>query len=264
MSLHEYLRDDPDCRRLLEGAVLAVGPMLEDVDPAPVAAEVDGWVDDLASRMPLPWNLHAGVDALNHYLFQEVGLQGDRETYDDPANAALPLVLKRKKGMPISLSILWIEAAQRLGFRAVGVGLPGHFIAGIQLDVGALYFDPFNGGRAVLEEDASWLVDQATGGRVRFRPAMLAPVPNRAILVRLVRNLHVRFVRTGNWDEALWTATHLVLLSPLESASYRDRAFVRLKRGEMEAGMADLQEAIRLSPGDDPELTQWLARLKGE
>jgi regulator of sirC expression with transglutaminase-like and TPR domain len=262
MSLHEYLQADPQCRRLIEGAVLAVGPMLGDPDPAPVAATVDEWADTLAGHMPLPWTVHGAVDALNRYLFQELAFQGDRETYDDPANAALPLVLERKRGMPITLSILWIEVARRLGFDAVGVGLPGHFITGLRLDVGHLYYDPFNGGRSVGEEDAAWLVEQSTGGRAVFHPSMLVPVPNRAILARLVRNLHVRFVRTGNWDEAIWTSTHLVLLNPGESISYRDRAFVHFKRGEMDQGMLDLQEAIRLSPDGDPELIQWLEKLQ--
>lgn len=262
MSLHEFLQSDPECVRLLEGAVLAVGPMLGEEDASPVVKTVEAWADALAGHMPLPWTIHGGIDALNTYLFQQVGLQGDRETYDDPANALLPKVLERKRGMPITLSILWMEVARRLGFRAIGVGLPGHFITGIQMDMGTLYFDPFNGGRAVGEEDAAWLVEQSTGGRAVFHPSMLAPVPNRAILGRLVRNLHVRFVRTGNWDEAIWTATHLVLLNPGESTSYRDRAFVRFKRGETSQGMLDLQEAIRLSPEGDPELVQWLEKLQ--
>lgn len=264
MSLHEFLRRDPACDALVEGAVLAVGPMLEDPDPAPVCHTVAGWADALASRMPLPWNFHEAVDALNQYLFQDVGLQGDRETYDDPANAVLPEVLRRRRGLPITLSILWIDVARRLGFRAVGVSLPGHFIAGLVLDTGTLYFDPFGGGRPLGEEQAAWLVEQSTGGRAPFRASMLAPVSNRAVLARLVRNLHVRFVRSGDWEEALWTATHLVLLAPGESGSFRDRAFVRFKRGEMDQGLEDLQEAIRLSPDGDPELSRWLERMRKE
>ena len=262
MSLHDYLQADPRCEALLEGAILAVGPMLAEPDPAPVLGVVTGWAHDLAGRMPLPWSLHGAVDVLNQYLFQEVGLKGDTETYDDPANAALPLVLARKRGMPIALSILWIETARRLGFPAVGVALPGHFLTGLQLDVGCLYFDPFNGGRAVGEEEAARLVAAATGGRSAFDPSMLLPVSHRAVLVRLVRNLHVRFVRAQAWDEALWTATHLVLLAPGESLPFRDRAFVRFKRGEMAEGLEDLHEAIRLSHDLDPELAQWLEKLQ--
>jgi regulator of sirC expression with transglutaminase-like and TPR domain len=263
MSLHEFLQGDPACTALVEGAVLAVGPMLEDPDPAPVCRTVAGWADALAGLMPLPWNLHSAVDVLNDYLFHHVGLQGDRDTYDDPANAALPEVIRRRRGLPITLSILWIDVARRLGFQAVGAGLPGHFISGIRTDAGVLYFDPFGEGRAVGEEDAAWLVEQSTGGRAAFEPSMLAPLSNRAILASLVRNLHVRFARTAGWDEALWTSTHLVLLSPEESGPYRDRAFVHFKRGEMEAGLADLREALRLAPGD-PDLARWLERIRRE
>ncbi|MDR3671013.1 MAG: transglutaminase-like domain-containing protein [Holophaga sp.] len=262
MSLHEYLMEDPQCDQLLKGAVLAVGPMLEEPDPEPTLALLEEWTFDLAGRMPLPWNFHFAIDVLNHYLFQEVGLEGDQETYDDPANAAIPLVIARKRGMPITLSILWMDVARRLGFNAVGVALPGHFITGLRTDLGILHFDPFNGGRALGQADAARLVEQATGGRSSFDPAMLLPVSNRAILIRLVRNLHVRFLRAHAWSEALWTSTHLVLLSPEESLPYRDRAFVHFKRGEMTAGMKDLNDAIRLGQDLDPELVQWMEKLQ--
>ena len=262
MSLHDFLEADPGCGGLLAGAVLAVAPLLEDPDPEPVLRQVHQWADDLAGRMPLPWSFHGAIDVLNHYLFQELGLQGDRETYDDPANAVIPSVIARKRGLPITLSILWLEVARRLGFQAVGVALPGHFITGLRTDLGMLHFDPFNGGRALGEEAAAQLVTQATGGRASFVPAMLAPVSNRAILVRLVRNLHVRYLRGRVWEEALWTATHLVLLAPGEAQPLRDRALVHFQRGEIEAGVRDLGEAIRLGQEIDAELKPWVDRLQ--
>ena len=262
MSLHDYLAADPQCGDLLTGAVLAVGPLLEDPDPEPPLAVVKAWVDALAGRMPLPWNFHAAIDVLNHYLFLEVGLRGDRESYDDPANAAIPAVIERKLGLPITLSILWLEVARRLGFQADGVALPGHFITGLRTGFGSLHFDPFNGGRALGEEAVAALVEQATGGRVVFHPAMLAPVSNRAILTRLVRNLHVRYLRERIWEEALWTATHLVLLCPGESQPLRDRALIHFQRGEIEAGVRDLGEAIRLGQEIDTELRPWVDKLQ--
>jgi regulator of sirC expression with transglutaminase-like and TPR domain len=164
--------------------------------------------------------------------------------------------------MPITLSILWLEVARQLGFQAVGAALPGHFITGLQLDVGTLYFDPFNGGRALGEADAARLVDLSTGGRIRFTPAMLNPVSNRAILARLVRNLHVRYLRAHAWSEALWTSTHLVLLTPGEGLAFRDRAMVHFQRGEIAAGLGDLQEAIRLGQEIDAEMRPWLDMMK--
>jgi len=262
MSLHDHLAADPECADLLTGAVLAVGPLLDDPDPGPVRERVEGWAWELAGRMPLPWNFHTALDRLNHYLFEEQGLQGDRESYDDPANVLLPRVLERRRGLPITLSILWLETARRLGFQALGVSLPGHFITAVRTDLGILYFDPFNGGRALGEEAAARLVEQATGGRAVFHPAMLEPVSNRAILARLVRNLHVRFWRQRLWDEALWTSTHLVLLCPGESLPLRDRALVHFKRGEMDSGLRDLSEAMRLGQEVDAELKPWLDKLR--
>lgn len=264
MSLHDYLLRDPSCVGLAEGAVHAVAPLLDDPDPAPLLETLEACAFELAGRMPLPWNFHEAVDALNAYLFEERGLRGDRETYDDPDNAVLPRVIERQRGLPISLSILWMDQARRLGFEPLGIALPGHFIVGLKLDLGALYFDPFDGGRAVGDEDAARLVQAATGGRAAFEPSMLEPAPHRAILARLVRNLHVGYVHRRNWDEALWTSTHLVLLAPEDPASYRDRAFVHHQRGEETAALADLQEAIRLSPAGDPELARWADRLRGE
>lgn len=261
MGLKAYLERDPECRDLVAGAIHAAAPLLSDPDPAPTLALLDAWAFQLAGRMPLPWNLHKAIDALNHFLFRDIGLTGDRDTYDAPANAALPLVIERRKGLPISLSILWMGAAERLGLRAVGIALPGHFIAGLQLDTGLLCFDPFHGGRPVGETEAARLVFEATGGRLAFEPAFLTPARHRDILVRLVRNLLVRFMRTGAWDDALWAANHLVLLSPEDSGAYRDRAEIHLQRDLLPEAIADLRRALALSAHPDPELEASLSRL---
>ena len=262
MSLHEFLRTDPECRQLAKGAVLAVAPMLEDPDPDPVLAILEDWAFELAGRMPLPWSIHGAIDALNHYLFEEIELNGDRMAYDDPENAVLPKVIARRKGLPVALSILWIDVAKRLGLDAVGIALPGHFVTALRLDVGMLFFDPFNRGRALGEVEAARIVQKVSRGRVVFDPAMLEPVSHRTILLRLVRNLHARFVKFELWDEALWSATHLTLLAPEDTGPYRDRAFVHLKRGEILPAVNDLQEAIRLSQEDDPQLRDWIEKLK--
>lgn len=260
-SLHEFLQVDPGCRDLAVAAVLAVAPLLEDPDPAPTVGRLEAWAHELAGRMPLPWSFHGALDELNSFLFREQGFQGDWKTYADPANAVLPQVLARKRGLPITLSILWIDLARRLGFDAVGVALPGHFIAAVRTDLGLLYFDPFNGGMPVGEEGAARLVRKATRGKVAFEPGMLEAVEHRAILARLVRNLHARFLRDEAWAEALWTSTHLILLQPREPGPYRDRAFLRLHRGEVMDALEDLRTALHLGQRD-PLLTEWIERLE--
>lgn len=261
MSLLDYLREDPRCRDLASGAVHAVAPALEDPDPTPILLQLDEWAFTLAGRMPLPWNTHKAIDALNHLLFEELGFEGDRDTYDDPLNALLPAVLARRKGLPITLSILWIDLARRLGFDAVGVGLPGHFIAALRTDLGLLCFDPFHRGRAVGEERVAELVTAATSGRVGFTRDLLKPASDRATLIRLVRNLHLRFMHAEDWEEALWTGTHLILLDPDNPRGHKERAFVHLQRDDPGPALADLREALRLSPDPDPEIQAWLLQL---
>ena len=262
MSLLDYLHTDPECRNLAEGAVHAVAPALDDPDPAHVVMQLNEWAFILAGRMPLPWNLHKALDALNHLLFQELGFQGDRDTYDAPENALLPSVLERRRGLPIALSILWVDLARRLGFDAVGVGLPGHFITALRSDLGLLCFDPFHGGRPVGEERGSELVAAASGGMAVFHPAMLSPTPDRQILARLVRNLHLRYLHAEHWEEALWTGTHLILLEPANPRPRKERAFVHLQRGEPGPALEDLQEALRLGAEPDPEIEVWLQQLE--
>lgn len=260
MSLHEFLLEDPGCRDLVAGAIHATAPLLEDPDPQPVGRLLDGWAFELAARMPLPWNLHHALDELNAYLFRELELRGDQQTYDDPANAALPLVIRRRRGLPISLAILWIGLARRLGLHAVGIGLPGHFLAGLRTDMGLLCFDPFHQGRALGEEEAARLVESATGGRLRFEPSMLAPTPDRAILARLVRNLQVRFQRQEAWAEVLWTCTHLALLEPRNPEPLVARARAHLRLGNRLQALGDLEEAQALQP--DPQVADWMQEIR--
>lgn len=262
MSLLEYLRQDPECRNLVEGAVHAVAPALEDPDPASVVMQMNEWAFMLAGRMPLPWDLDQALEALNQLLFVDLGFQGDRETYDDPLNALIPAVIARRKGLPISLSILWIDLARRMGFDAVGIGLPGHFITALRTDTGLRCFDPFNGGRDVGEEGGAALVKAASAGRIAFHEDMLRPAEDRQILIRLVRNLHLRFMHVEDWEEALWTATHLILLDPGNARSHKERAFVHLQRDEPAPALVDLREALRLSPDPDPEIRAWLQQLE--
>ncbi len=262
MSLLDYLRTDPACTNLAEGAVHTVAPMLADPDPTPVLTTLDAWAFTMAGRMPLPWSIHGAIDALNHFLFEEIGLQGNHRTHQDAAALALPLVIERRQGLPITLSILWIDLARRLGMDAVGVALPGHFVTGLRLDVGVLHFDAFHQGRALGQEDAERIVRKLTQGRIPFDASMLEPVANRTILFRLARNCYSRFLRTQDWEDALWNATHMIMLTPEAPDPYKDRAFVHLKRGDIAAALGDLQIADRWSPAEDTQVHEWIQRLQ--
>jgi regulator of sirC expression with transglutaminase-like and TPR domain len=91
---------------------------------------------------------------------------------------------------------------------------------------------------------------------------MLRPTSDREILIRLVRNLHLRFMHAEDWEESLWTSTHLILLDPRNPRVHKERAFIHLQRDETGPALADLREALRLNPDPDPEIQAWLAQLE--
>lgn len=125
-------------------------------------------------------------NVLSQYLFDEVGFRGNHDDYYDPKNSYLNDVLARRLGIPITLSLLYIEVGRRLGIPLVGVGMPGHFLVHHR-DVEDLFIDPFFGGILLSEDECAERLEEITG--MQLRREHLAPVTNRAFLTRMLRNL---------------------------------------------------------------------------
>ena len=133
-----------------------------------------------ARRVELESNPFARLDGLRAFLFEELGFKGNVHDFHDPRNSYMNEVLNRKVGIPLTLSILFIELARAAGFRAEGIGLPGHFVARVSMDGRELLVDPYHGGRVITEEDCRKLVKRTTG-RPLFRREHLRGVDSRAI-----------------------------------------------------------------------------------
>jgi regulator of sirC expression with transglutaminase-like and TPR domain len=138
-------------------------------------------LDELAAACPTPTR-----DGVMTWLFGSGRFTGDRDDYHGWRNSCLDQVLDRKCGMPISLSVVAVEVARRVGVALVGVGMPGHFLVGDGADP-TWYADPFNGRTALTEADCRALYESMGGGR--WSPSMLAPTPNRLVVARMLNNL---------------------------------------------------------------------------
>jgi regulator of sirC expression with transglutaminase-like and TPR domain len=175
-----------------EGALLIAAHAYPDLD---VAAQL-GRLDALAEGCPA-----ATLDALSHHLFADCGFTGNRDEYHDPRNSYLNDVLDRRLGIPISLSVLTVEVARRLGVPLVGVGMPGHFLVRHRGEP-AVLLDAFGSGRRLGEPEAEALF-RSLGGTGPFLPQFLDPVGPRAILSRMLANLQGIFfsrdVRQAAW-----------------------------------------------------------------
>ena len=153
----------------------------------------------------------ACANALSEYLFGEVGFRGNREDYYDPRNSFLNEVLNRRLGIPITLSLMYMEVGKRLGMPLVGVGMPGHFLVRINSQQEDLMIDPFHRGILLSEQECAQRLQEVAGAAVPWDRSYLAPVSNRELIERILRNLSGVYVARHDQPRARrateWLAT---------------------------------------------------------
>jgi len=216
-------------------------------------------LDNLAGqvRSAVPPNA-SGLDfirACNELLFDVLQFRGNEDDYYDPRNSCLNAVLMRRLGIPISLSLVYMEVARRLGRTVHGVGLPGHFIVAYEDAEARYWIDPFHRGRILSFSDCCALAKERAGVDMRTNPAVLAPVSKRQILVRLLSNLKAIYLRGEAFDKARQVLDLLIQAMPDYAEEYRHRGFVHLRQLNHRAAKADLEAYLRLEP-NSPEREQ--------
>jgi regulator of sirC expression with transglutaminase-like and TPR domain len=202
--------------------------------------------------------------ALRASLFEEGGFRGNRDHYYDPRNSFLNEVLERRLGIPITLSIVHIEVASRVGLPLQGVAFPGHFLVRCASGGREVFIDPFHGGEVLSAEDCVARL-QARAPRAEFDPRHLEPVGTRQILARLLHNLKRIYVEASDDVRALWVVDRLVLLSPDDLHERRDRGLVCARLGHATAAVQDLAAYLDASPDADDrrEVEGLVVQLRG-
>jgi regulator of sirC expression with transglutaminase-like and TPR domain len=199
------------------------------------------------------------VSILNSYLFGECGFRGNTWQYNDPANSFLDRVLATRAGLPITLSVVYMEIGWRLSLPIEGVALPGHFLVRFGLGAGALFIDPFNRGRLWSHEECETQI-ATFYGRVNARlvEQVLAPPERRAIVARILRNLKNLYVEAEQLPAALAATERILLLEPNNPQELRDRGLLRAQLGQVYAAVQDLDRYARMAPhaADLPRIKQ--------
>jgi len=227
------------------------------LDTAPYLARLDQIGDDafhfVAKDPGHDAPLAARIDAVNRYLFGELGFAGNREQYEDPRNSCLNGVMDRKTGIPITMALLYIEVARRAGVRADGVNFPGHFLVRARQDPHAeapdegLIVDPFHGGAILGETDCRQLLNRYVGEDAAFEPTLLAPATRRQILIRMLLNLKRLYVRMHSFPQARAATDALLALQPSSLADLRDRGLLAYHMNDFSHALRDLEEYLKLS-----------------
>ena len=218
---------------LAEAALLCAQDAYPDLDIRGSLDDLDRLASTLHKRLPPDFSTTHRLIALNNYLFRELGFAGNDNEYYDPRNSFLNDVITRKTGIPITLSILYLEVGTRLGLKLKGVSFPGHFLVKVRVTGGELVLDPYAGGRSLSEEELRERLAQFAGEQtaksVPLEEFLEAATP-RQILARLLRNLKAIYLEADETERALDVMNRLVILLPDVPEERRDRgmAFARL------------------------------------
>ncbi len=236
------------------GALLVSAEADPGLDPEHGLAQLDA----LAKRVRPDFTRASGpaerVAVLNQFLFHGEGFTGNRSAYSDPRNSFLSQVLERRTGLPITLSVVWLEVAWRLGLDASGIGFPGHFLVRAEGE-SPLVIDPFHGGIAT-RSDCEDLLRAVLGPDAELRQEHLRPVGPRQILARILANLKRVYCQREDWEAALSCADRLLLLLPDAPVELRDRGLIHARLECFRAALHDLERFVELS--DDARVSRAL------
>jgi regulator of sirC expression with transglutaminase-like and TPR domain len=244
--------NSPDA--LLNGAIALSMHQMEKVNPNAVDRQLQRYADMVRARVrgSQPQALLAH---LHEVLFIEEGFRGNTEDYYNPLNSYLPAVLETKRGLPITLSLLYKIVADRLGLRAWGIGLPGHFLVGLETDGALMLVDAFAGGRTLTANEAHDRMIEQFGPEIEWSEDMLRPASNRHWLTRMLQNLLNLFGTGSHYADVAAVLEMEMLLWPEQQHLQRDLALVLARCGLSQPASVWLDRYLKGNP-DDPQRTE--------
>lgn len=243
-SLRDLLGRRPS-RIEMDGAALEIARIeYPDLDAGACIGELDRHAFAVAERARDLSDGLSFVEAANQYLFGELGFRGDEEDYYNPANCCLNRVLETRRGMPITLSIVYMEIARRLAKQVSGVGLPGHFVVRYDDPAYSAIIDPFHSG-AILDAQQCCRLAQVES----LDPGMLEPVDRRHIAMRLINNLRSIYFSRHDGAKALQVLDLLIEAAPDSADEHKQRAVALLQQHRIAEALAAFKRYLELAPG---------------
>ena len=236
-----------DASLSLTEAAVAIG---QDDDPGldaqSVLAEIDQLALRLKQRVPADAVPLQRLRRLNHFFFSDLGFAGNVNDYYDPGNSHLGTVLRTRRGIPITLAVLYIELATQIGLQARGVSFPGHFLVKLHMPQGEVVIDPFTGHSLSRDELDELLAPyrQSNGLVGDFDVPLglyLQPAPPREIIGRMLRNLKEVHRAQEDWQRAIAVQDRLVALLPEAWGEHRDRGLAHAEQGNTAHAVRDLE-----------------------
>ncbi len=226
-------------------------PEYPDLDIGEHLTRLDRMADRVSESAGAEDGAYRRLACVEYVLFKQEGFKGNDEDYYDPENSFLNRVIARRRGIPITLSVLYMEVARRAGLEAWGVGFPGHFLVKTVCDGQEVFVDPFHGGRVLSPADLQGLLDRLYGGRLEVQPEFLSAVSHKQIVQRMLNNIKLIYANRQDLKRCLRVVEQLVILNPEDADQVRDRGLLRLRLDDGAGALMDLERYLELAPDAD-------------
>ena len=238
---------------LAEAALLIAKSADQDVDVGRYLARIDELARQLRASLPEDSSEADLISGLGRFLFEEQGFGPSIDDYYDPRNSFLNQVLERRVGIPITLSVLYMEIGRRVGLPPQGVSFPGHFLVKCQLKQGTVILDPYCSGISLSLQDLQQRLRTVRGGEVSraIVAATLVAANKKEILARMLRNLKAIYLERQDYARALSWIDWILAVAPGEAAEVRDRGLAYLKLECFRAALQDLEHYLEMAPTAD-------------
>lgn len=249
---------------LAKAALYIAQEAYPDLDTDAYLNALDTMADEVRERLPKePYPLKI-IGVLNHYLFEDLGFQGNTQDYYNPRNSFLNEVLERRTGIPITLSLIYLEVAKRIEFPMAGVGMPGHFLIRPTVKDMAIYVDPYHQGEILFEQDCQDRLRQVYGESASLQPSHLETVSSKTLLMRMLANLKIIYLHHRDVPKALAAIDRILLMFPATASELRDRGLLYYQQGRLLEARQDLEKYLYEHPEstDAFEIRQVLAQIE--
>ncbi|HEY9747461.1 MAG TPA: SirB1 family protein [Allocoleopsis sp.] len=248
---------------LAEAALYIAQEEYPDLDIEAYFNALDTMAAEVAERLPAERYPLRIIQSINHYLYDDLGFVGNSSDYYDPRNSFLNDVIERRTGIPITLSLVYMELARRIDFPMVGVGMPGHFLIRPDIEDMEIYVDAYHRGETLFAEDCQNRLNQIYGQSVELQPAFLAPISPRQFLARMLTNLKMIYLNRDQAQKSLAAIERILLLFPDASLELRDRGILHYHLGALSEAYRDLETYLAKVPDaeDATAIQQLLDRI---
>ncbi|MCI0612238.1 tetratricopeptide repeat protein [bacterium] len=256
----EYFRNlaaQPDHKISLAEAALQIAlDEYPELDISHYKNLLKGWSTSMNAKFSRK-RIRNQLEEINQWLFREMSFTGNIENYYDPRNSFLNDVMDRRTGIPITLSIIYLEMAWALGMSAAGVGFPGHFLVRVMDDAKPVYIDPFHQGNIMTAQECVEFLNEITEGELKFDQKFLSAVNKKEIIVRMLRNLKRIYIEMSNYSKLINILDHLVVITAGEAEEIRDRGIIYYQMKAFKNALHDFETFLSIAPdSEDAEVIQ--------